>query len=280
MRFDDPLHPNVVSARRRSISFLPLNHSHHFVTYHSHLSFRRFTPQLEYISDRVEVYLRAHFHRMGILVGRITSAVLIAYLESQLIPPHRDNVYDDCGNFSTEKNCQARHTASAILALGEGRTLVFELYKRGRRGGKDEKAKGENVRREIRLEHGSLFVLHPKDEESVIRQLFDSRNKTFFKHSSDGVKGAPGVMSLGVVLRMTVNSHEVEPDTGKLVMRHEVKEEKTGRLVRPVVDSLSYRERFAEEEVFLEERLSAGVEVDEKRYRRAWDECKKQYFKM
>ena len=41
---------------------------------------------------------------------------------------------------------------------------------------------------QFNLTHGSFFVLHPQDEVTMVRSLYGRYGKTFFNHSSNGVK--------------------------------------------------------------------------------------------
>ena len=85
-----------------------------------------------------------------------------------------------------------------------------------------EKIDEEEDKHFFDLVHGTLFLLHPKDERPFICAWYAEYNKTFFKHSCNGVgKGKNGCMSLGIAMRVVCHTHEVVSDSGRLVLRKE-----------------------------------------------------------
>ena len=69
------------------------------------------------------------------------------------------------------------------------------------------------------LKHGSLFVLHPKDEETVLCEFFEEKDPTYFKYGNI-IFGKQG-LSMGLAFRATVDSREVDIDIRKLVLIEE-----------------------------------------------------------
>lgn len=80
-----------------------------------------------------------------------------------------------------------------------------------------------NVRHSFDLKHRTLFLLHPEDEQPFICAWCAQYNKTFFKHSSDGIRRGKeqGEMSLGIAMRVACHSHEVLTDSGCLILKDE-----------------------------------------------------------
>ena len=131
-------------------------------------------------------------------------------------PYHRDNLYKKDGTFNSAKNSQKERSATCVLTLGNTRKLNCKLNMHNGRA-IDEVA-GEYTAHTFSLSHGSLFILHPDDEETVIRDYFGDR-PTFFKHG--GVKFGRSGLSIGLVFRTTVHKREVYRDTGRLVPENE-----------------------------------------------------------
>eukprot|EP00956_Cyclotella_meneghiniana_P010797 scaffold15105_cov36-Cyclotella_meneghiniana.AAC.2 len=154
----------------------------------SHLVFQAFTQELDLIADR-----------------------------SMKIQPHRDQRYTTGGKFYEKMNSQIQHTITAILVVGDPRQLTFQLYKQGRKQEVVSQDENEWSRQVFQLEHGALFILKPQDEETRIRSFFKEFGPTFFKHESSGLRHSKDDMSLGVVLRTTAHSLEVERMSGKIV---------------------------------------------------------------
>ena len=153
---------------------------------------------------------------------------LISFYDNNRITYHRDQSYSKKGEFKSN-NCQKRNTCTCILVLGDTRHLEFQLF-RNQPGKKPDKPVSHPLaQRTIPLKHGSLFFLHPEDEETKVRNLFRKSYQTFFKHRNDGVK--KGHLSVGLVFRCCVETRSVYKSSGLLVpdsnQTHGKKKEKT-----------------------------------------------------
>lgn len=129
---------------------------------------------------------------------------------------HRDNLYDFEGTFLDTANSQEEHTATCILSIGDTRKLEFQCYKHSMVEGEVPVTEGYNSHT-FSLTHGSLFVLHPKDEQTIIREYFDDISGTYFKHGNV-LFGKDG-LSIGLVFRTTRPefAKQVFMDSGCLV---------------------------------------------------------------
>lgn len=158
-------------------------------------------------------------------VSELTSCVAVAYTGKQQIPYHRDQVYHHLtGRFWDKKNSQERGTPTIILSIGDTRSLNFQLFRHNRKS--DSKKGVQPVKKrgafqQFELTHGSLLVIHHKDEETIIREAF-GRYKTFFKHGSSGlVIVHENGMSLGLVLRSVTHFGLVDSSSGNLLFTEE-----------------------------------------------------------
>ncbi len=105
--------------------------------------------------------------------------------------------------------------------IGDTRHLDFHLYKQDRKK-KMSEIEEEEGRHFFDLEHGTLFLLHPKDEQPFDRAWCPQNGLTFFKHSSQGVgKGKGGNISLGIAMRVICHYNEVVFDSGRLILKDE-----------------------------------------------------------
>ena len=81
------------------------------------------------------------------------------------------------------QNSQRKQSLTCILAVGDSRSLLFQLM---RWRTKEETGKGfiklnaKDASKEFKLSNGSLFFLHPDDEEDQRRLEFDNECLTFF----------------------------------------------------------------------------------------------------
>jgi len=177
----------------------------------SHLVFRPFSDSLYTISENIQKFLIKKFHQdKTVIIKPFNTAVVIIYINNMKIQPHRDQVYKKNGDFDDNKNCQLQHTVTAILCLGNTRNVDFTLYQQ-----KKKTIQKVGDIHQFNLTHGSLFVLHPLDEMTMVRSLYDRYGMTFFKHSSNGVQ-SDDEMSLGIVFRTTKHCCEVEKETGRI----------------------------------------------------------------
>ena len=144
---------------------------------------------------------------------------VISYFDKKHIRFHRDQRYNSKGEFMERQNSQRKQSLTCILAVGDSRSLLFQLM---RRRTKEETGKGfiklnvEDASKEFKLSNGSLFFLHPDDEEDQRRLEFDKECLTFFQHGCKGVKSDVG-MSFGLVFRSCCHVKEVLKSTGQLI---------------------------------------------------------------
>ena len=142
-------------------------------------------------------------------------AVVPLYLKGQHFPFHRDNVYTSKGEFDTAKNSQQLNSLVYGVSIGPTRILIMQLmrhptkkeYEEGRK--KPVPIKGAIYKFE--LAHGTLFILHPADEECRMREEHKGC-MTFWQHKVNKQKE----MTLGVVLRTCTHFREVNRTTGVL----------------------------------------------------------------
>jgi len=187
------------------------------------------TADMVKVSQAIKLYLLKNAQGESFTVKDLTHMVFIAYYDKKgdkknvdQLAYHRDQRYTRKGNFMHTMNSQEKDTATCILTLGDPRTLHLQCFRdNDKRDGKGSiKIHKQYASEEVVLNHGSLFVLHPKDEETVLRQYFHDTKSTFFKHGKImfGRKG----LSIGLAFRTTVHYKEVEAETGKLVLRDEI----------------------------------------------------------
>lgn len=142
---------------------------------------------------------------------------------------HRDVQYSHDGSYSELNNSQVEGTPTFVLTVGDTRKLAFKLYrhtqqpKKKRKTGSsawsvEEVEDEDNTTHVFELTHGSLFVLHPDDERSLIRREYDTLYPTFFKHGNV-VFGRNGGLSIGLVFRTTAHVGEVSVRTGQRVAK-------------------------------------------------------------
>ena len=120
------------------------------------------------------------------------------------------------GNFLDCQNSQEEDTPTVILVIGDTRCLEFELY---HQTSIQEKVKPK-VRGHFNFKHGSLFILHPRDEKPTIRYSLEKYGHTFFKHSCKGVKNIENGLSIGIAFRATKHLVEVNSENGCVVLNN------------------------------------------------------------
>ena len=139
---------------------------------------------------------------------------VISYFDKKHIRFHRDQRYNSKGEFMERQNSQPKQSLTCILAVGDSRSLLFQLM---RRRTKEEKGKGfiklnvEDASKEFKLSNGSLFFLHPDDEQDQLRLEFDKECLTFFQHGCKGVKSDVGML-FGLVFRSCCHVKEVSKE--------------------------------------------------------------------
>ena len=158
---------------------------------------------------------------------------IVSFYKDKRITFHRDQTYKD-GKFA-EDNCQKQHTCTCIFVLGDPRDLEFQLHL-----GKEILNHHPKAYKEITLTNGALFFLHPQDEEDRVREIFDMKHRTHFKHRNNGVKGDKDKLSVGLVFRTCTKTKTVLKATGQLVdpnitQASEVCRTKLNRYIRSVM---------------------------------------------
>ena len=201
------------------------------------------------------------------LSHEFNSMVTISYWGKKLIPPHRDQRFDRSGNFLHAQNCQKQFSPTVILAVGDPRCLKFQLMRHS--------LPSDNVSRLVKVKgatksfdfvHGTLFVLHPSDEETFVRTWSGENNPTFWQHSSSGLlKGNKG-MTLGLVLRSSTHDREVYKDTGMLVLN----EDETS------FDKRKHTENIHDLEMYLANELK--MKEDHMNYKSLYEGMKRKFF--
>lgn len=262
----------------------------------SHLVFRAFPESLDIIAKSVESYLHQNLTDDTITLMPFTTAVVAVYLDQKKIQPHCDQQWSATGEFKESQNSQVEGTATVVLVIGAGRGLDFEIY--GHYGKKQVKI---GIKGRFQLQHGSLFVLDPRDEEPVYRNNIEEHGYTFYKHSSDGVEGRKLEMSIGIVFRTTNHLVEVYRDTGLVVLDKDSlemnmfridKEMKATKIVKKPKSKRDVKKElmmFAQRNTMLEMYMKGEVHRLNKRaakhqritvethFRDLWEKCKKEY---
>ena len=144
---------------------------------------------------------------------------VISYFDKKHIQFHQDQKYNSKGEFMEGQNSHRKQSLTCILAVGDSRSLLFQLM---RRRTKEETGKGfiklnvEDASKEFKLSNGSLFFLHPDDEQDQRRLEFDKECLTFFQHGSKGVESDVGML-FGRVFRSCCHVKEVSMRTEQLI---------------------------------------------------------------
>ena len=159
---------------------------------------------------------------------KANTAVVLYYLNGNLIPRHRDTRWDRHANFVTKQNCQQRDTPVVILGVGDTRVLKMELMRHPATDQEKSSSSGKLIKvlhpgatKEFIIKHGCLFMLAPADEQPAIRPFFDKYHPTFWVHSVDKIVANQDFMSIGIVLRVSTHYREVLKSSGQLVLSEE-----------------------------------------------------------
>lgn len=186
------------------------------------MAFRELSPEMTTIAEIIRNYLikNCQDRLQGVdLTNEFNSMVTIAYWDKKLLPAHRDQRYDCHGNFLADENSQKQSSPTCILAVGDTRELKLKLMR--------HKSPEDNATKHVKisgatesfdLDHGTLFVLHPDDEKTIIREYFHQDHKTFWQHYSSGLLKDGSGLSLGLVFRTSVHYKLVYKDTGMMVL--------------------------------------------------------------
>ncbi len=199
-----------------------------------HLVYRSFTPAMHRLSDAVMIELTKHFKNdPDVDISDITNMELLGYFDRKGIRFHRDQRYNRSGDFLSHLNSQKKNTATMILVVGDERELEFQLFRRKKKGEQCEghvKVNGAGSCVVFTMKHGSLFLLHHKDEKDMFRTAFSEEFRTFFMHKSKGLlkKERDGI-SFSLVFRCCVHMKQVWKKTGLLVLTEQDTTEDKGR---------------------------------------------------
>ena len=241
----------------------------------------------------METFLQQNLQNSNIKLLPFTSVVVVTYIGEMMIHPHCDQRYSPDGVFLDSQNSQEEDTATVILVIGDTRCLEFDLYHHS--SGKQEKVK-PTVGGHFYFKHGSLFILHPRDEKPTIRYGLQEYGRTFFKHSCKGVKRMENGMSIGIVFRSTKHLAEVQSNTGCIVLnnnldmnmigietdkkmktRRKKEEERKANLERDQVIECYWSGKVHPKNI-KSKKEKYQKEVDEANMKRLWKKCKETHF--
>jgi len=224
------------------------------------------------------MFLKQNLDDSNIKLLPFTTAVVVTYMGKMMIHPHCDQRYSPKGNFLDCQNSQEEDTATVILVIGDTRYLEFELY---HRTSIQEKVKPK-VGGHFIFKHGSLFILHPRDEKPTIRYGLEKYGRTFFKHSCKGVESVENGLSIGIVFRTTKHLAEVNSDTGCVVLNNNLDINIIGieSDKKPKKDTKKESERrvFFNRDKMIESYWSGQKEVDELHIKSLWKKRKEKHF--
>ena len=156
-----------------------------------HLVYRSFTPAMHRLSNAVMTELKKHFgNDPDVDISDATNMELLGYFDEKGIRFHRDQRYNRSGDFLSHLNSQKKNTVTMILVVGDERELEFQLFRRKKKGEQCQghvkvNCAGSSVF--FKMKHGSLFILHHKDEKDMFRTAFTEELRTFFMHRSKGL---------------------------------------------------------------------------------------------
>ena len=172
--------------------------------------------------------------------------------EVQQIPFHTDTTYDKNGKFIKDKNSQLKNTLTVILVVGSTRKLGMRPQTK-----EIKNFKQNNWCQEINLEHGDLFIIHPRDEEPCKRSCISKQHKIFYQHGNVQF-GKTDQLSIGLVFRVSIHLRLYDGLSGKYI-QNESKIRETER------NYLKTTLRLKKEKKMLENFFS-----DEKKDFRSW----------
>lgn len=191
---------------------------------------REFSEELTSISDTVFKYLSSVYREdSGVVLYPFNSAVVVEYdapLDNTLeigrfkfngsrnvqFRFHTDMTFSDDGTFLSWKNSQVEKSLVAILTVGCTREL--EMISKSKNG---DIQCSEIWNRVFHLEHGSLLVIDPRDEEPKFRPCISPAARSFYQHGN--VKfGRPDEMSLAIVFRVSRHLRSFSVLSGQFIL--------------------------------------------------------------
>jgi len=196
-------------------------------------------PRLELVSSAIVKAVNALYPETDMDVGENNSVTSLLMWDkrgecknTEQVQLHRDNDHDNkTGKFCAHNNSQKENTPTCVLTIGMPRNLQFELHK-----GNFNRKPGDRGTLPVHkpfacttvpLTHGSLFVLHPEDERSLLREYFDETHLTFWKHGK--VYFGKDGLSIGLAFRQTTSTEECKIKTGEVVLSGERKKKAEGK---------------------------------------------------
>jgi len=171
-----------------------------------------------------KLLIENHAHENPVSNEELVTMTMIAYYdkttETCQLNYHRDCTYHHLsGRFEKGKNSQKENSFTCILTIGDPRDLHFKLHrnKQPSDGLKEGPfpVDGNHTHHVFTLTHGSLFVLSPEDEKTVLRQFSECKRKTFWKHGNVYFDGDG--MSIGLVFRVTTTQYACDTKSGMAV---------------------------------------------------------------
>ena len=133
------------------------------------------------------------------------------------------------------------------------------------------------------FKHGSLFILHPRDEQPTIRYGLEKYGRRFFKHSCKGVKNIKNGLSIGIAFRTTKYLAEVNSDTGCVILNNnlDINIIGIGSEKKMKTDSKKEAERkeSLKRDKAIESYWSGQKEVDELHIKSLWKIWKEKIFR-
>lgn len=142
----------------------------------------------------------------------LNTCELIIYYDQKKFPYHRDITFGKNGEYIRAKNSQEENTVVCVFVVGDTRPLMMALH-----DSKSGKMVDVTIK-EIPLANGTIFYLHPSDEEDFMRTLRGVRYCSHFEHKSTGVKGGQKLLSIGFVFRSCHTTQWVKRTTGQFLL--------------------------------------------------------------
>lgn len=168
-------------------------------THPNHLVTRDMTPNMMTIAGDIYKILNDNSTNTSMCIERPNHCTVLFYyhkafnITNKMLGYHTDNVYSKGGKFLHAKNSQTENTPTCVLTIGDPRNLSFQKQK-NTRFDLTKRMRWKECRKDIlKLEHNSLFILHPSDERPHM-----SRGEIFrWRH---GVPEFNGINKLSVAL--------------------------------------------------------------------------------
>ena len=186
---------------------------------------RQLSSDMNKIAHAIYSFLKQAPIDIPFTIKELNHMVFLAYYDKQhigkdikQITMHRDQRWTSGGKFMRTQNSQEQDTATCVLTLGGTRDLSFQCFMDNFTGDKRGSISIDKYlsSHTFSLTHGSLFILHPSDEETFLRNYFDQQHGTYFKHGNVFF-GKDGI-TIGLAFRTTFRSAVVNAQTGQFVL--------------------------------------------------------------